>query len=210
MTNTRPPLTRDSIVAEAMAIADAEGVAKLSMRNLAKNLGFEVMSLYNHVANKDELLGLMVDAVAGEIDPAPPDVEPTAAIRAIAESTHDALLRHPWAADLWLRHMPSVNRVRSMEDLLRLLAESDLTPDLAHVGFHAVNNHVLGHAMQQIGMQLTAGQESVVDTFLAGLSDDTHHHTIVHVQQHLDGHEGSSFDVVLDLILDGLVRLNEG
>ncbi len=42
------------------------------MRNLAQQLGYEVMSLYNHVANKDELMSLMVDAVAGEIDEPPP------------------------------------------------------------------------------------------------------------------------------------------
>ncbi len=192
-----------------MAIADEEGVAKLTMRSLAGRLGYEVMSLYNHVAKKDELLGLMVDAVAAEIDPPSPELEPLAAIRSIAESTHDALLRHPWAADLWLRHVPSVNRVSQMEHLLRLLAESGLSTDVAHVGFHAVNNHVLGHAMQQIGMTIgMAGMEGDPTTFMAALSAETHPHMINHVQQHLDGHEGSSFDVVLDLILDGLVRLD--
>ena len=202
-------MTSDAIVAAVVAIADAEGVAKLSMRNLARSLGFEVMSLYNHVAKKHELLGLMVDAVAAEIETPPAELEPMAAIREIAESTHDALLRHPWAADLWLRHLPSGHRVRQMEELLRLLDESDLSPDLAHVGFHAVNNHVLGHAMQQIGMELgRADMEGAATTFMAGLSPEIHPHTINHVQQHIDGHEGNSFDVVLDLILDGLLRLN--
>ena len=50
-------------MAAAITVADSEGVRALSMRRLARSLGYEVMSLYNHVANKDELLSSMVEAV---------------------------------------------------------------------------------------------------------------------------------------------------
>jgi AcrR family transcriptional regulator len=70
--STRDPLDRDAIVARGVAFADEHGTDALSMRKLAAELGYEVMSLYNHVANKAEVLSLMVDAVAAEIPPPTP------------------------------------------------------------------------------------------------------------------------------------------
>lgn len=206
--STRPPLGRKAIVAAAVAIADEGGVTKLSMRNLARRLGYEVMSLYNHVANKNELLDLMIDEVAAGI--AEPDAtEPISAVRGLAVSTREALLRHPWAPGLWQRHLPGPHRIHTMETLLRLLAESGLSPHLAHVGFHAVSNHVLGHTLQQLELDLpTDDMETVAAPFLAGLSEQEHPHMIAHIHEHLAGHDGDSFELVLDLILDGLVRIN--
>ena len=205
----REPLHRAGIVAAAMALADEEGVGALSMRNLAGRLGYEVMSLYNHVANKDELLFLMVDAVAAEIDGPPPGAAPLAAVRAGAVSTHDVLVRHPWAPDLWQRHLPGPARNRLMEDLLGLLDQSGLSPDLAHHGFHAVNNHVLGYTLQQLGMALDDDSDAKAREYLAGIDTGDFPHMVAHVRQHLDGDTASSFELVLDLILDGLVRLND-
>ncbi len=205
----REPLQRDRIVVAAIELADREGVDALSMRNLARSLGYEVMSLYNHVANKDQLLSLMIDAVAGEIDRPSPDHAPLQAIRAVSISTQEVLVRHPWAPALWQRHLPGPERTERMEDLLRLLDESGLSPDLAHLGFHAVTNHVLGYTLQQLGMALGADDPSAVaEEFLASMSPDSSPHMIAHVRQHLDGETGRSFEVVLDLILDGLVRLD--
>jgi len=210
---TRLPLSKERIVEQAVAIADADGsagVSKLSMRALARELGYEVMSLYNHVANKDELLAAMVDAVGAEIARPDPDAEPLAAIRAIAIDTHDTLVRHKWSAELWVRAPLGPARTARMEDLLRLFAESGLGPEIAHHGFHAVTNHVVGYTLQQLGMAYTgSGPDTRAQDFLAELSEDTEPHTIAHIHEHLDGNTGSSFELVLDLILDGLVRLDE-
>jgi AcrR family transcriptional regulator len=206
----RGPLHRDGIVAAAVELADQEGVGALTMRNLASRLGYEVMSLYNHVANKDELLALMVDAVAAEIEDAPADEAPLAAVRATAVSTHDVLVRHPWAPDLWQRHLPGPARNRLMEDLLHLLDESGLSPDLAHHGFHAVNNHVLGYTLQELGMALGDDDpEARTQEYVASIDTGGFPHMVAHVRQHLEGDTASSFELVLDLILDGLVRLDE-
>ncbi len=205
----REPLHRDRIVATAVVLADEEGISALNMRNLARRLGYEVMSLYNHIANKDELLSLMVDAVAAEIDEPPPDATPLAAVRATAVSTHDVLVRHPWAADLWQRHLPGPARNRLMDDLLRLLDQSGISPDLAHHGFHAVNNHVLGYTLQQLGMAMTEDDaEAKAKDYLDGIDTGEFPHMVAHVRQHLEGDTASSFELVLDLILDGLVRLD--
>ena len=64
----RIPLSRDRVLLAAVALADESGLGTLSMRKLGDALGVEAMSLYNHVANKDELLDGMVDLVFGEID----------------------------------------------------------------------------------------------------------------------------------------------
>lgn len=209
-TAPREPLQRDRIVAAAVELADHEGVDSLSMRNLARRLGYEVMSLYNHVANKDELLSLMVDAVAAEIAAPSPDVAPLAAVRTLAISTHDAFLLHPWAPSLWLRSLPGPARTRQMDDLLRLFDETGLSPELAHHGFHAVSNHVLGYTLQQLELNMGDDPEARATEFLAGISEADHPHMVAHVRQHLAGDTSSSFELVLDLILDGLVRLDAG
>lgn len=209
LSTARPPLSTATIVATGIALADQEGVGALSMRNLARTLGYEAMSLYNHVRKKDDLLALMLDAVAAEIPAPPPDAPPLEAVRALAIGTHDTLVRHPWSAGLWLQHLPGPARTQQMEDLLRLMYSSGLSHELAHHGFHAVNNHVLGYTLQQLGMAID--DDDLLDkgrSFMAGLSSEQYPYMVAHIQEHLDGHTGSSFELVLDLILDGLVRLD--
>jgi AcrR family transcriptional regulator len=209
-TTTREPLDRDAIVARAVAFADEHGVDALSMRKLASELGYEVMSLYNHVANKAEVLSLMVDAVAAEI-PAPAlDVDPLVAVRTLAVDTRAALVRHPWAASLWLRQLPGPARVRQMEHHLAALAATDMAPAVAHLAFHAVNNHVIGYTLQEQAMAYVMPSDGDADalarSFIDGLSAEEFPHTIAHVRQHLDGDTAPSFELVLDLLLDGLAR----
>ena len=74
-TEARTPLTRDRVLRAAVTFADEGGIGSLSMRKLGEVLGVEAMSLYNHVANKDELLDGMIDLVFGEIE-LPPAAPP--------------------------------------------------------------------------------------------------------------------------------------
>ena len=67
-TEARTPLSRERVLRAAVAFADENGIASLSMRKLGEALGVEAMSLYNHVANKDDLLDGMIDLVFSEID----------------------------------------------------------------------------------------------------------------------------------------------
>lgn len=206
---TREPLNQSSIVSAALELADEEGVGALTMRRLAQRLGYEVMSLYNHVANKAELIALMVEAVAREVKRPESTDRPLEAIRALTVSTRAVLVRHPWATDLWLRVMPGPERVDQMEELLRLFDSSGLSPELAHHGFHAVNNHVLGYTLQELGMTFAdADPQATMQRFVDSLDPGRHAHSLRHVHQHLDGETASSFELVLDLILDGLVRLD--
>ena len=231
--NRRGSLDQATIVATAIDLADADGVEKLTMRNLADKLGYKVMALYNHVGNKDELSGLMVDAVvAVALDPSVGSTDtdtdtgtgteieskpesPLAAVRSIALSVRAVLVAHPWAAELWLRQMPGPARTQIMENLLSALAATDLSPEIAHHGFHAVTNHVIGYTLQESGMNAGLDSRDVDDVeqvahdFMGQLDSERFAHTITHVRQHLDGETSSSFEFVLDLILDGLVRAGE-
>ena len=204
---SRRPLSQAAIVEAAVALADAEGVKSLTMRKLASSIGYEVMSLYNHVANKNQLLDLMVDAVTAEVESPPESAEPMAAVRAIAMSWQRALASHPWAPQLCLTQMPGAERLRIMEDLLRFLDRSDLPAEQAHFGFHAVNNHVIGYTIQLVGMDAIADPEQTARDFLDSLAAEDHPFTVAHIHQHLDGHTAPSFELVLDLILDGLAAL---
>src|SRR5262249_26022989 len=96
MARARKPLSRDRVLEAAVRLADEGGIESLSMRKLARELGVEAMSLYNHVANKADLVDPIVDLVIAEIDL--PESGPwDEAIRKCAVSAHEAFLRHPWA-----------------------------------------------------------------------------------------------------------------
>ena len=92
-------LTREEIVATAIAIADSEGVDAVSMRRIARELNAGVMSLYWYVASKEELHDLMLEAFEAEIAVPEPSGDWRADLRAFARSTRAVMMRHQWATD---------------------------------------------------------------------------------------------------------------
>jgi AcrR family transcriptional regulator len=209
----RTPLSRERVLHAAVALADEAGLEALSMRRLAKELGVEAMSLYNHVANKDEILDGIVDVVVGEIDLPSDRVDWKTAIRRSAISTRDVLLRHRWASKLWMsRQSGGRARLRHGDWILRTLREAGFPRDLIYHAFHVLEAHVLGYT----GMQLNfpyRGEElaGMAETFLRQLPADEYPDLVEHVTQHLEPHHGGEggFELGLDLILDGLERLRD-
>ena len=93
-----PALSVEQIVGEAIGLLDEEGIEQLSMRKLGARLNAGATSLYRHVANKDELIELVVDEVYGELE-VPPVAKPEewrASTAAVARSMRAMMLRHPW------------------------------------------------------------------------------------------------------------------
>src|SRR5579864_8318755 len=123
-TQVRAPLSRERVM-RAAALADSSGIESLSMRKLGHDLGVEAMSLYNHVANKDDILDGIVDLVFAEIRlPAAGD-HWKAAMRRRAISARDALLRHPWAPSLMQsRNRPGPATLRHHDSVLGSLRTS--------------------------------------------------------------------------------------
>src|SRR5947208_12127770 len=99
-TDTRLPLSRQRILQTALELADGSGIESVTMRKLGQILGFEAMSLYNHVASKDDLLDGVLDLVLAESEPPAADGEWDEAVRASAISIHAALRRHAWSSAL--------------------------------------------------------------------------------------------------------------
>ncbi len=208
-TQTRKPLTRQRVVSGAIDYADQHGLNALSMRKLAASLGFEVMSLYNHVKNKPDLIRLMTDQVATEV-PKPPDVpDPLAALRQNAVDLRRALEAHPWAAMSWLTVLPGPARWNLMEWQLRTVSSIEgLTEEQAHHGYHAVNNHVVGYVLQNAIMPYDDDDlDEVAEMIKVDLDEEDHSHVLHHIGQHQRGEHGESFQHVLDLILGGLTRI---
>ncbi len=196
-------------MAAAVDLADADGIDKLSMRNLAAHLGFEVMSLYNHVANKDDLLSGMADVVASEIERVAIDADdPDGWKRALRHQmleTKTAFERHRWVVMLWVTTMPGPARFDHMEWTLSTLQAGGLSEHGTHIGFHALTNHVVGFMLQNVSMTFEEGDaDAIAADVMASLDPERHEHTIRHIGQHLDGDHGSSFEFVLDLLLDGI------
>ncbi|MBD0328485.1 MAG: TetR/AcrR family transcriptional regulator C-terminal domain-containing protein [Thermoleophilia bacterium] len=206
---SRIPLTRERVLQTAIAFADEAGIDALSMRRLGQELGVEAMSLYNHVANKDDLLDGMAELVLGERElPARGD-DWRAAVRRSAVSAHDLLRRHPWACALAMspaRNIPV--RVQQMEWLLRTLREAGFSPDVTYHAYHALDSHLWGFTLWEQGHSLPAGDiADLAATFMRDFPLDDYPYVHEHVGQHVAGFgkgEKSAFEFVLDLLLDGL------
>jgi AcrR family transcriptional regulator len=217
----RRPLTQRLVLEKAVAVADADGIEALSMRRLGQALGVEAMSLYKHVANKAELVAAMVDSVVEQFEL--PDDEPAwdAAIRRCAVHAHDVLLQHPWACGLAV--VPSDfrtiegPRIRYMEWLLRRLREAGFSPALAYSAYHALDSHLFGYTLWQLGhVNATKtftppGGESVEEFGIRILAQmrPRYPYLAEHGDQHTapDAPDGKQeFEFGLDLILDGLRR----
>ena len=146
---TRPALSRERVLEAAIALADEAGIGSLTMRKLAQELGVEAMTLYYYVAKKDDILNGIVDIVIGEIELPSPGDDWKPALRRMAISAYEVLVRHPWAAGLVLSSSGvSASRLRYMESILgtpadgRLLGRDDRSrlsrAGEPHHGVHAV------------------------------------------------------------------------
>jgi AcrR family transcriptional regulator len=218
----RTPLTRERVLRAAVALADDGGVDALSMRRLAKELGVEAMSLYNHVANKGDLVEGMVDLVLGEVQLPSDEADWQAAIRTCAISFHDVLLEHPWAARLVLApggysdRVLDSPRLHYMEWLLGQLRDAGFSADATYHAYHALDAHILGFTLWQLGHMATAkelagneGLAKLAARFLRQLEEQESPHLAEHVRQHMDAPKDDGareFEFGLDLILDGLAR----
>lgn len=204
----RTPLSRDRILRAAVELADQRGVEALTMRKLGDVLGFEAMSLYRHVANKDDLLDGMLDLVLGEWELPAAGGEWAEAVRRSAVSVHDALARHPWAAALLMapsRLQPA--RLRYMEALLGRLRSAGFSADTTYVAYHVLDAHIFGFSLWETGHTWTGDVEELVARLMTEIPWEELPHLAEHRDQHLaDGphREVRAFEFGLDLILAGL------
>ena len=208
----RVPLSRERVLDSAIRVADQGGIESLTMRKLAQALGVEAMSLYNHVANKNDILDGIVDLVVGEIE-LPSAGDWKAAIRTYAISAHEALLRHPWVCGLMMS--PATirpARLRHMDWLLARLRAAGFSAETTYHAYHALDSHILGFTLWEVGHSAGAEDPDFGANFLSELPAGEYPHFFEHIEQHLaesgPGDEGE-FEFGLDLILEGLERIRD-
>lgn len=199
----REPLSTVRVLQAAIRLADEGGIEALTMRKLGRALGVEAMSLYKHVANKDEVLDGIVDLVESQI--ALPDAgdDWAAAVRTCGLSAQKVLQQHPWACNLIMtRFRPS--RMRYMNWLLGVLDGAGFAPALAFHAYHVIDAHILGYTVWEAGHSVVPADLNEV---IAALDFSPYPHLASHVaeHQHRTGYTAvTGFEFGLDLILRGL------
>ena len=219
---TREPLSRERILQTAVSLADKRGVDSLSMRNIAQELDVVPMALYKHVANKDELLDGIVDAVIQEIDPPIEDADWKTTMRERILSARRALLRHPWASQvIESRAEPTSMVIGYIDSMMGIFVSGGFSVDLMHHAIHVMGSRILGFS-QELFDDTSSMPEDEAIAMWTQLAD--HYPNIAALVREISvgdiSHDEGSvvgggcddqfeFEFALDLILDGLERLRE-
>ena len=215
----RIPLNRERVLRAAVAVADEGGIESLTMRRLAQELAVEAMSLYYHVANKEEVLDGVVDVLVAEINESVSQIEPTAdwkpAVRERIQTARQVLLRHRWASGvIESRTTISPAVMLYFDGLLGQLRAGGFSYDLAHHALHALGSRALGFTQELFDpdngsddddttgmMEQMADQVPHLVGMVMQISHDDPNSTLGWCDDQVE------FDFGLDLILDGLERL---
>lgn len=206
----RESLSKPRIVKAAVTIADRDGLDSLSMRNLGLELDVKAMSLYHYIGNKEELLDAMCDFIVGLFEKPKKSDEWKQSIRRSSLSAHKVLWKHSWACELSMSR-PNIGSASMVyaETMMGVFRRAGFSAQLTHHAMHAVDNHLFGSTLQEIG-------------FRAGLQSFGPEIAAIHAQQKVDEfpytseiireathHHEIEFKFVLDLILDGLERVRD-
>jgi AcrR family transcriptional regulator len=206
--NARIPLSRDRVLRAALELADGAGADAVTMRRLGEELGFEAMSLYRHVANKQDLFAGMLDLVLAEWELPDGDGDWKDVIRTSAVSVHDGLRRHRWAAGLLMTGgyiRPA--RVRYMDTLLDRLRAAGFDAETTYHVYHLLDGYIFGFSLWEIAYTAIAVDSEAATRLMQSIPWEDYPNLTEHRDQHLDEgphREVSAFEVGLDLILDGL------
>ena len=220
----RIPLNRDRVLSAAVVLADEVGIESLSMRRLAQELGVVPMALYKHVANKEELLGGMVDTIVGEIGPPVPDAPWKSAVRLRVLSARQVLLRHPWARPVIETRTNVTPAVLGyMDGFAGMFLTGGFSVDLTHHVMHAMGSRMWGFTQEVFddsagaGNQLPRGPADARAAMAQQMAENFPHlFKIAAVAAHEDGSvvgngcdDQYEFEFALDLLLDGFERLHQ-
>jgi AcrR family transcriptional regulator len=207
------PLSRERVLRAALRLADAGGLEQLSMRKLAQELGVKAMSLYNHVASKDDLLDGMVDWVVGEIEVPDLTMDWQLAMRRRAISAHQVLLRHPWAAMAILSRInvgPSM--LRYVDATLGCLHQAGFSLEMADHACNAIDNHIYGFTLQELNFPIEATEYAKAGKeFISNIPVTQYPYMNQLAHEVIEGrYDGlHDFEFGLEFILSGLEQLRK-
>ena len=209
----RPRLTRARVIQSALAVADSGGLGSLTIRSLAKELGAKPMSVYYHVANKDEILAALVDIVFREIQLPVPGGNWRSEMRKRACSAREVLARHRWAIGLLeSRTDPGPANLRHHDSVIATLQAAGFSAELTAHAYALIDSYVYGFALQEAALPFQ-GPDSVGDvaeSIMKRMAEGEYPH-LVHMATSYylrPGYDfGDEFGFGLDLILDGIDRM---
>jgi AcrR family transcriptional regulator len=213
----RTPLSRARVLRTAVALADERGTEELTMRKLAKELGVEAMSLYNHVANKADLLDGMIDLVFSEIEPPAAGGDWKAELRKRAVSTRAALLRHRWAVgEMEGRTSHGPSNLKVHDAILGCLRAAGFSIEMTVSAMSMQDAYIYGFALQQTDMSAETpddfaaeAQRQMVD-YADALADYPNLVEVVGGHVAKAGYDyDREFLFGLDVMLDALERLRD-
>jgi AcrR family transcriptional regulator len=210
----REPLNRERVLRAAIDLADEGGLEALTMRRLGKALGIEAMSVYHHVANKEDLLDGMVDLIFGEIG-LPEGEGWRAAMRRRAVSAREVLARHRWAIGLLeTRSTPGAATLRHHDAVIGTLRRGGFSIPMTAHAYSLLDSYIYGFALQEKSLpfegeeQAAAMAEAILQTIPAEMFPHLSEFTREHVLG--SGYDyGREFEFGLDLILESLERLRD-
>jgi AcrR family transcriptional regulator len=198
-----------------MAVADAGGLARLTIRSLAAELGVKPMAVYHHVANKDEILDGIVDLVFEAIELPREDGHWRQELRRAASSARAVLRRHPWAVSLLeSRTSPGPATLRHHDVILGTFRRAGFSiEDTAHA-YAVLDAFVYGFALQEASLPFDDPAEVpvVAAPMVERMAEGAYPHLVEFATEHVmqPGYDfGVEFEFGLDLVLDGLSRMLE-
>lgn len=211
----RTSLSRERVLRAAINLADREGIDSLSMRKLGQEVGVEAMSLYNHVRNKDDILNGMVDVVFSEIDLPSNGADWSTAMRQRAISARQALLRHPWAIGLMeSRIQPGSATLRHHDSVLRNLRNAGFSIVMAAHAYSVLDSYIYGFTLNELTLPFNTSEQ--VAEVAANILRDNPANEFPYLAEMAIEHAmkpgydyGDEFEFGLNLILDGLKRVQE-
>jgi AcrR family transcriptional regulator len=209
----RKPLSRDRVLRAAIVLADEGGLESVSMRRLGQALRVEAMSLYKHVANKDDILDGIADLVMSEFEVPPRDVDWRTAIRRGAISAHRVLLLHPWAGSLIESRLNAgPARLRYLDAVIGVLSAAGFSMPIAIRAIMALDSHTYGFVLQELAWPFDSEDApEVAASFAQGLPAGNYPNLLAMAEMAATAPGGApvDFEFGLDLILDGLERLRD-
>jgi len=207
---TRQPLTKQRVLRAAVELADREGLDALTMRRLGSELGVEAMSLYKHVADKDEILDGIVELVVAEIDIPSVVADWRQAMRRRAMSARKVLSRHSWAIGLLeARGSTAPTTRRYLDAILGNLRSAGFSIENAVHAFWLLDSYVYGHVIQETRMQSSTHEMTESEGSVGEHIATNEFPYLVEVEQHAlrsNYSFDSEFEFGLGLILDAIER----
>ena len=209
----RQPLTREKVLAGAIAVADEIGLEALTMRRLGRHLGVEAMSIYKHVADKDEILNGIIDRVIGEVELPAEGADWRVAMKGRALSARRVLVSHPWAIGMMeSRATLGPAALTYVDAVIGSLRAGGFSNAMAAHAFLLLDSYIYGFVIQELSMSFGTAEETAeqAGATLETLPTDQYPHLADMAAEHFasPGFDYTQeFEFGLELILDGLATL---